>query len=129
MIAGVGIDLVEVDRIRHLYARYGTRFLSRVFLPEELARPLAHQDPSPSLAARFAAKEAFVKAFPLPARISEVGLVIQEGKPRLVFRGTLAKTWSESGLKARVSISHERAMAIAVVVLFRQDLLWDSPPE
>lgn len=129
MIAGVGVDLVEVDRIRHLYARYGTRFLKRIFFPEELARPLAQRDPSPGLAARFAAKEAFVKAFPLPARITEVGLVIREGKPRLVFRGPLAKTWSESGLKAQVSISHERAMAIAVVVLFRQDLLGDSPPE
>ncbi len=116
MIVGVGVDLVEIARIRALLARWGERFLYRLYLPEEIAYARALSDPAPALAARFAAKEAFIKAFPGYARLSWVG-VAREEKPRLVFREPLDEEIKKRGLTAWVSLSHERGHAIAVVVL------------
>jgi holo-[acyl-carrier protein] synthase len=63
MIIGVGIDLVEVQRIENAWKRFGDRFLGRILLPDEIAYCMAHKNPAPFLAARFAAKEAVSKAF------------------------------------------------------------------
>ena len=63
MILGVGIDIIEVARIRSSYERFGERFLNRILLPNEIAYCLSHKVPAPFLAARFAAKEAISKAF------------------------------------------------------------------
>jgi holo-[acyl-carrier protein] synthase len=63
MVLGVGIDLVEVSRIREAYDKFGERFLQRVLRPDEIAYCLSHRNPFPFLAARFAAKEAISKAF------------------------------------------------------------------
>ncbi len=116
MIVGVGVDLVEVERIRGLLARHRERFLERVFFPEERAYALARTDPAPSLAARFAAKEAFVKAFPGPAWITQVG-VVGSAPPRLAFRAPLKERVRTLGLTAHLALSHERGLAVAVVVL------------
>ena len=113
---GLGVDLVEVARIRRLLDRHRARFLERVFFPEERAYALAQADPAPSLAARFAAKEAFVKAFPGRAWITEVG-VVGAAPPRLVFRPALAERVRTLGLTAHLTLSHERGQAVAVVVL------------
>ena len=63
MILGVGIDIIEVARIRSSYERFGERFVNRILLPNEIAYCLSHKVPAPFLAARFAAKEAISKAF------------------------------------------------------------------
>ncbi len=63
VVVGVGVDLVEVDRIRKVCERHPERFLSRVFTREEQDYCLKMKDPYPHLAARFAAKEAVSKAF------------------------------------------------------------------
>jgi holo-[acyl-carrier protein] synthase len=63
MILGIGIDLVEVERIRLSHERFGDRFLQRILLPGEIEYCLSHRCPAPHLAARFAAKEAVSKAF------------------------------------------------------------------
>ncbi len=119
MILGLGVDLVEVGRVRALYDRYGRRFLERVYLPEEIAYIETLTDPVPALAARFAVKEAFVKAYPGKAWITEVG-VARDPWPRLVFRGRLAKEVARRGIRPWVSLSHERGFAVAVVVLERE---------
>ncbi len=116
MVVGLGVDLVEVARIRRLLHRYGERFLLRVFFPEERAYALAQADPAPSLAARFAAKEAFVKAYPGAVTIAQVG-VVGNAPPRLAFRPPLAEEFRSRGLIAHLSLSHERTHAVAVVVL------------
>jgi len=118
MILGLGVDLVEVGRVRALYARYGRRFLERFYLPEEIAYLKTLTDPAPALAARFAAKEAFVKAYPGKAWITEVG-VARDPLPRLLFRGRLANEVARQGIRPWVSLSHERGFAVAVVVLER----------
>src|SRR5881396_2470386 len=63
MILGLGIDIIEVDRIRASHERFGERFANRILLPDEIAYCLSHKDSAPFLAARFAAKEAISKAF------------------------------------------------------------------
>ena len=61
-VLGVGVDLTEVDRIRSAHRKHGAAFLDKVFTPAEYKLFLAKADPYPSLAARFAAKEAASKA-------------------------------------------------------------------
>ena len=63
MILGVGIDIIEIGRIRDSHQRFGDRFIERIMIPAEIDYCLKHKDPAPSLAAHFAAKEAISKAF------------------------------------------------------------------
>ena len=62
MIKGIGIDSIELARIERVFKEYGDRFLHRIYAPEEQAYSLRYKDPIPRLAARFAAKEACMKA-------------------------------------------------------------------
>src|ERR1700742_1146551 len=62
MVIGVGTDLIEIERIEHSVARFGERFLERVFTPGEIAYCQAKKGSAESFAARFAAKEAGAKA-------------------------------------------------------------------
>jgi holo-[acyl-carrier protein] synthase len=119
----VGIDLIEVTRIERVLARYGDRFLERVFTPAEIlycrARP-------PELAARFAAKEAVAKALGVGVRmIARDGInwrdveVIGDmrGKPLVRLYDRAAERAGELGLTEwAVSLSHTREHAIAFVV-------------
>src|SRR5215467_11066037 len=63
MILGIGIDIIEVDRIQASYTKFGDRFLNRILHANEINYCLSHRVPGPFLAARFAAKEAISKAF------------------------------------------------------------------
>ena len=58
MILGTGIDLIEVERIRSSFQKFGDRFALRILVGGELEYSLSHRDPAPFIAARFAAKEA-----------------------------------------------------------------------
>ena len=85
MIYGIGIDLVKVKRIEEALERWGERFQNKVFTPGEIRYCLQKKNPSPNFAARFAAKEAFVKA---------LGIGIRRGvhwKDVEVQRGSLGK--------------------------------------
>ncbi len=105
----IGIDIVDVSRIAGVIERHGTHFLQKVFTDWEIDYAQGKRRVSETLAGRFAAKEAFMKARGrrLPWREIEV-LSAPGGKPFISFRGT-----RHDG----VSISHEKAYAIAVVTL------------
>ena len=62
MIVGVGIDLVETERIENAWKRFGERFVNRILSVGEKEYCLSHRNPAPFIAARFAAKEAVSKA-------------------------------------------------------------------
>ena len=62
MILGLGVDIVEIDRMRHMLETSGQRLIDRIFTEEEARYALAHVDPAMHLAARAAAKEATYKA-------------------------------------------------------------------
>lgn len=121
MIAGIGVDIVETGRIRALFERYGERFLKRVFGPEEIRHCTGRIDPSVSLAARFAAKEAFVKALGTGMtggiRFQDIQ-VAGERPPRIRLSGTALELAQRRGVRRmHVSLSHERAHAVAVVIV------------
>ena len=119
----VGVDLVELDRLRRAVERHGGRFLARIYTPQELAR---YRDRLPELAARFAAKEAVSKALGVGLRhISAQGIGWQEvevlsddlGKPIVHLSGRAQALAEEQGLHLwAISLSHGRDHAVAFVV-------------
>jgi holo-[acyl-carrier protein] synthase len=122
-VRGLGTDVVEVARIAHLVERHGARFLDRVFRPPEQAvltrTPAAA---AAALAARWAAKEALIKALGphaagVPYRDVEVTRDAH-GVPGLRLHGPAAAALRRAGARrALVSLSHEREYAVATVVL------------
>lgn len=123
MVLGVGIDLVEVERIAQSLSRFGQRFLSRVYSAEEQRYCMAKRFPAPSLAARFAAKEAAAKA--LGTGISrgvgwqQIEVRRAPGRaPELEFSGVAAGLASQLGVRrVLLSLTHTAEHAQAFVVL------------
>jgi len=123
VILGVGIDIIEVARIRSSYERFGERFLNRILLPNEIAYCLSHKVPAPFLAARFAAKEAISKAFgtgigaQLGWQDMEVGRK-ESGEPFVILHGGGKKLLEErKGRVVLISLSHTQEHAAAVAIL------------
>ncbi|OGS13490.1 MAG: holo-[acyl-carrier-protein] synthase [Elusimicrobia bacterium RIFOXYA2_FULL_58_8] len=107
---GLGVDLVEVSRIRRLAAN--PSFLKRVFTPGELAYSLKGKNRYERLAARFAVKEAVIKA--LDAR----GLSLKDIEVENTFSGRpLVKVKKHRSISLMVSISHTSRHALAAVVV------------
>jgi len=113
-----GIDLIEIERVRSLLERYGSRFIERVFTPQEIAEL---RENTASLAGRFAAKEAVAKA--LGTGIGAVAwreIEILRGpqrEPVLHLHGAAARLAGELGLgEWSVSISHSQTHAVAMAV-------------
>jgi holo-[acyl-carrier protein] synthase len=119
--SGIGIDLVEVQRVRQMLEKHGQRFKERTFTPGEIAYCDSCADPAMHYAARFAAKEAAAKA--LGTGLWSEGVnwtdieVVREpsGRPRLVLHG-MALTHA-SGAECLVSLTHTRDLAMAQVML------------
>lgn len=112
-----GVDLIEVSRIQQAIERHGERFLHRIYTARELSLV---GDSYPSLAARFAAKEAVAKA--LGCGIGDVAWVEIEvlrgenKQPVLYLHGNAAKVAAEQGLTQwAISLSHSMEFAIAMV--------------
>src|SRR5690606_12651110 len=124
VIVAVGLDLIEIRRMRRAAERHPERFIARCFHPEELAELAGRADVYPGLAVRFAAKEAFAKVWP-PSLGGRAARVVKAG-PRPERRGSpaVARAVRAEGLVAGVSLPHAGARAAAVVVLERRD-----PPE
>jgi holo-[acyl-carrier protein] synthase len=119
-VVGIGLDTVDLDRFRQLLDRR-PRLAERLFTSGERADVGAAVDPAPRLAARFAAKEACMKA--LGVGLGAFGFrdveVVRDpsGRPSLRLHGTAAALAAERGVREwRVSLSHSRLVAQAVVV-------------
>jgi holo-[acyl-carrier protein] synthase len=126
MIVGIGIDMVEVERMRALLRRKGERALQRLFTPDELAYAHSHPEPERQLAARVAAKEAAYKALSgndLARAIGwrELEVVSAKGhSPVLVLHGRAQARAGELGVvSVHLSITHTEHMAAAFVVAER----------
>ena len=122
MIKGIGIDSIELDRIERIYGEYGERFLDRIFALEEKEYALRFEDPVPRLAARFAAKEACMKALGTGwndgVRWRDIAVVNSpSGKPELRLSGR-ARDFADRQLVKRIhlSITHSKSHATVVVV-------------
>lgn len=114
--AGVGIDLVEVSRIERALDRR-PRLAERLFTEGELGYAAAKRRPARHLAARFAAKEAVVKALALGPGTAIRDIEVVAGRPPSVrLHGQVAALARERGVSVRVSLSHERDLATAIAV-------------
>jgi holo-[acyl-carrier protein] synthase len=123
MIVGTGVDITEVDRIEAAVKRFGDRFLKRVFTPAEVSYCMGKPNAAERLAARFAAKEAGMKAIGTGLRggvtWQDVEVFRLPGqRPLLKFSGKAAEFAARLGCKrTHLSLSHTADQAIAHVIL------------
>jgi len=123
MILGTGIDLCDPERLRRASEKSGGRILDRIFTAGEKDYCDRLGDPWPSYAARFAAKEAFVKALGLGLRGGLTWKQVEvtgdrRGRPLLVVHGRAAEILKERGIDVRhLALSHQASMAVAMVLL------------
>ena len=123
MIVGIGVDAVEIDRFRRSLERTPS-MKTRLFTQEELEYVEPHDDPSASLAARFAAREAVMKAMGVGLGAFEFHDVwvqrADSGRPTLVVTGRAEQIANELGVTDwHLSITHTDTTAIAYVIAVR----------
>lgn len=125
-IIGIGIDATDIPRIEKAIARYGDRFLQRVFTEAEIAYCSAKYRPAQHYAGRFAAKEAAMKA--LGTGHSQgvlwrgIEVIRGGGPPRLKFHGGALRRFERLGATSSLlTITHSDALAIAQVLLQTTD--------
>ena len=123
MIVGVGVDLVPIERMQKALARHQGRLEARLFTDEERAYCRSRADAAQHFAARFAAKEALLKALNVPAGLSWHELEVAhdaDGAPRLRLSGRAERTAAEQRISSlHLSLSHAGGQAIAFVVAER----------
>jgi len=123
MIAGVGIDIASVARIRGAIERHGDRFLRKVFRPREIEYCRCRAREFEHLAGRFAAKEAVLKALGTGvadgASLRDVEVVNNDaGKPDVVLHGAAGDLVRARGIaRIHLSLSHTDDAAVAQVVM------------
>ena len=123
MIVGIGIDLVDVSRIERLLGDYGDQFARRILAEAERTAFAASARPAWFLANRFAAKEALSKALGTglryPVTLQAISVSSDSvGKPEFGFNGPLPDYLASRGVaRHHLSLTHEKGMACAVVVL------------
>lgn len=115
----IGTDIIEIARIEKAIERQGDRFLRRVYTAREIK---LYKKQTPSLAARFAAKEAVMKALDTPNRgigFRHIEIIANpNGKPIVQLHGPAKKLAAEMGItNLEVSLSHSRENAIAVAIV------------
>jgi holo-[acyl-carrier protein] synthase len=120
MVNSLGIDIVEVKRIKNLMEKWGDRFLHRVFTPQEIAYCKSKKTPEQSLAARFAVKEAILKAIGtgLSQGISWTSMEIandKTGSPSVKLGKSIKDKIGDK--KILISMSHTKEYAIAQAIL------------
>ena len=123
-IIGSGLDATEIARIAGAIERYGDRFVTRVFTDGEIAYCRRKRDAASSFAARFAAKEAAMKALGTGHSRGVfwrgIEVVRHGGPPRLRFHGGAAARFASMGADGSLlTLTHSRDLAIAHVLLIR----------
>ena len=124
MIAGLGVDIIEVGRIKKALDRWGERFIRRVFTAGEKRYSLRKAFPEQSFAARFAAKEATLKALGtgLSGGIGWKDVEIinnRRGKPEVKLGSKITKRIGEK--KVLISLSHTKESAVAFAILVEEE--------
>ena len=127
MVIGTGIDIVNIQRIERMMARWGDLFLSRVFTEREIVWCQQRTRPPECFAIRFAAKEAFLKAIGWGLRdgIQWTDIEVETdlmGKPLLSFHQKAKEVTETLRIhKALLTLSHDRPYAVAHVLLEERD--------
>lgn len=122
-VSGIGVDMVNIPRMREVIGRWQERFLQRVFTEAEITYCRARRDPVPHFAARFAAKEAGLKAlgtgFRLGVSWRELEVRRERGQaPELVLSGRSKEIGrSRGGSRMLLALTHEGEYALAQAML------------
>jgi holo-[acyl-carrier protein] synthase len=121
-IIGIGLDAAEIPRVAEIIARHGDRFLARIFTDREIAYCQAHRHAAQHFAARFAVKEAAMKAlgtgFAQGVVWRDIEVVRGDGAPQLQLRRPAAARFAAMGGRASaISITHTDTLAMAHVIL------------
>ena len=125
MIFGIGIDVLEAQRLRDTYVRFGAHFVDRLLMPEERAQFERTARPERFLAMRFAGKEAIVKAmgtgFAHGMWLRDVGVVQNSwGKPEIVYSARGEQLRQRLGIgEGHVSLTDEAGLVVALAVLMQ----------
>lgn len=123
MIVGTGVDIAEVDRIEASLERFGRRFVERIYTPAEIRYCESKANKAERYAARFAAKEAGMKAIGTGwshgVRWQDIEVQrLPGGRPTVVFHGRAKEFFDKLGAqRAHLSLTHTKGMAMAVVIL------------
>lgn len=117
MIVAVGIDIIELERIERVWNRYRSRFIERHFTQEEIDYAFSKTNPLPSLAARFAAKEAFQKCWRESYGWKEVWVSREGRRPILKFSDKIQEEMDEKGYVVHLSLTHSKENAAAVAIM------------
>ena len=131
-IFGIGIDVVEVERIGSAIARHGEPFLAKLFTPAERAYCTSQKQPNLHYAARFAAKEAVSKALGtgIGAQAGWLDLEITRdpfGAPKLALTGNAAAFTKQNGItEIQISLTHAREYAAANAIAIVEKLMIES---
>lgn len=120
MIKGIGIDLVNIKRIKKMHEKWGDAFLDKIYTSSEIAYCKTKARPYQHLAARFAIKEAAIKMLDKAEGLSWQDIEIENkasGKPELKLKRSARKAADLIGIKkVHISISHEKELAVAQVI-------------
>jgi holo-[acyl-carrier protein] synthase len=123
MIAGIGTDIISIARIRAAIERHEGRFARKVLADSEMDMLASRPDAATYVAKRFAAKEAFFKAFGQPSSSANTWhqLAVEnlaDGRPHLRFGAGLATLMASLGIdRWHVTLSDEREYAVAFIIL------------
>ena len=122
MVIGIGVDIIEVERIKGAIERHGQRFLDRVYCPGEIRCCRSSANSFQRFAARFAAKEAVLKALGVGwqdgTRFTDVEVVVNsKGRPSVKLSGKSRRIGEALGVsRVHISLSHTKRHAIAQAV-------------
>jgi len=123
VIAGIGIDVAEVDRIREAIERHGRRFIERIYTPAEIAYVERKANRFERYAARFAAKEAGMKAigtgWKRGVRWQDFEVTnLPSGRPTMHFHGVAGRIAADLGIRnVAISITHTASEGVAIVIV------------
>lgn len=127
MVKGIGVDLVQIPRLRRVVERWQDRFLRRVFTDAEIAYCQKRRDPVPHLAARFAAKEAALKALGIGMRLGvswrELEVRRERGQPPVLVLSGKSRSIGKAlgGQRMLLSLTHDGDYACAHALLVGDD--------
>jgi holo-[acyl-carrier protein] synthase len=126
MVIGIGIDIIEIDRIKESTENYGDRFLNKIYTQRELDYCLKKKYKYQHLAARFAAKEAVYKALATGwnKEVSWQNIEISNepnGMPVVTLTGNLKK-FLDKGKNLKISMSHSRDYVTCVAIIYKSEV-------
>jgi len=126
MVIGIGIDIIEIDRIKESVDKFGDRFLNKIYTKKELDYCLKKKYKYQHLAARFAAKEAVYKALATGWNedVSWQNIEISNepnGMPIVTLQGKLKK-FLHTGKDLKISMSHSRDYVACMAIIYKSDI-------